>query len=109
MHVLGKENGPVAETNVVGSLCTPTDVIGQKVGLTADVEPGDIVVVTRSGAYGLTHSPTMFLSHALPAEVLVWEGEAHLLRERGKAEDAMRGQRMLGTNPAFRGDYARTV
>ncbi|MFC5468069.1 type III PLP-dependent enzyme [Cohnella suwonensis] len=109
MHVLGKEGGPAVETNVVGCLCTPTDVIGQRVGLSADVEPEDIVVVSKSGAYGLTHSPTMFLSHALPAEVLVWEGEAHLLRERGKTEDAMRGQRMPAANPAFRDDYARTV
>ena len=35
----------------------------------ADV--GDLVVVFQAGAYGLTASPTAFLSHPAPAEVLV--------------------------------------
>jgi diaminopimelate decarboxylase len=35
----------------------------------ADV--GDIVVVFQAGAYGLTASPTAFLSHPAPVEVLV--------------------------------------
>ena len=32
---------------------------------------GDIVVVFQAGAYGLTASPTAFLSHPAPVEVLV--------------------------------------
>ena len=35
----------------------------------ADV--GDLVVVFQAGAYGLTASPTAFLSHPAAAEVLV--------------------------------------
>jgi diaminopimelate decarboxylase len=34
-------------------------------------EVGDLIVVFQSGAYGLTASPTAFLSHPLPAEILV--------------------------------------
>ena len=56
--------------SVVGPLCTPLDVLGDKVQLPrADV--GDLIVVFQSGAYGLTASPTAFLSHPPPAEVLV--------------------------------------
>ncbi len=56
--------------NVVGPLCTPLDVLSQKVDLPrADV--GDLVVVFASGAYGLTASPTAFLGHPAPGEVLV--------------------------------------
>jgi diaminopimelate decarboxylase len=32
---------------------------------------GDLIVVMQSGAYGLTASPTAFLGHPAPVEVLV--------------------------------------
>jgi diaminopimelate decarboxylase len=55
---------------VVGRLCTPLDVLGDRVTLPpADV--GDLVVVFQAGAYGFTASPTAFLSHPEPAEVLL--------------------------------------
>jgi diaminopimelate decarboxylase len=34
-------------------------------------EPGDLVVVFQSGAYGFSASPQNFLSHPAAAEVLV--------------------------------------
>ena len=37
----------------------------------AKADVGDLIVVFQSGAYGLTASPTAFLSHPAPAEVLV--------------------------------------
>lgn len=56
--------------SVVGPLCTPLDLLGDKMVMSrADV--GDLVVVFQSGAYGLTASPTAFLSHPAPLEVLV--------------------------------------
>lgn len=55
---------------IVGCLCTPLDVLGDNVVLPA-VDVGDLVVVFQAGAYGLTASPTAFLSHPAPAEVLV--------------------------------------
>ncbi|HJV74465.1 MAG TPA: pyridoxal-dependent decarboxylase, exosortase A system-associated [Noviherbaspirillum sp.] len=62
---------PHAEkVSVVGSLCTPLDLIADKIDLPpADI--GDLVVVLQSGAYGLTASPTAFLGHPVPDEVLV--------------------------------------
>lgn len=56
--------------SVVGPLCTPLDLLADKVEMSvADI--GDLVVVLQSGAYGLTASPIQFLSHPLPREVLV--------------------------------------
>ena len=55
---------------VVGCLCTPLDLLGEQVEL-PDVQIGDLIVVFQAGAYGLTASPTAFLGHAPPAEVLV--------------------------------------
>lgn len=56
--------------SVVGPLCTPLDLLGERMSL-ARAEPGDLVVVFQSGAYGVTASPQNFLSHPAAAEVLV--------------------------------------
>jgi diaminopimelate decarboxylase len=56
--------------SVVGPLCTPLDLLADRMDL-AEAREGDLVVVFQSGAYGLTASPTAFLSHPAPAEVLV--------------------------------------
>ncbi|WP_116950085.1 pyridoxal-dependent decarboxylase, exosortase A system-associated [Jiangella endophytica] len=60
-----------AETaTVVGCLCTPLDLLGDDVELPA-ADIGDLVVIFQAGAYGLTASPTAFLGHPAPLEVLV--------------------------------------
>ena len=64
---------PADETevvNIVGPLCTPLDILADRMPLPrADV--GDLVVVFQSGAYGPSASPSGFLSRAVAAEVLV--------------------------------------
>lgn len=61
---------PTEQATVVGCLCTPLDLLADDVPLPR-AEPGDLVVVLQAGAYGLTASPTAFLGHPAPAEVLV--------------------------------------
>ena len=56
--------------NVVGCLCTPLDILADKMLLPA-AEIGDLIVVYQSGAYGLTASPNGFLSQTRAEEVLV--------------------------------------
>ena len=55
---------------VVGPLCTPLDVLADKLEL-AVAQPGDLVVVFQSGAYGASASPQAFLGHPACLEVLV--------------------------------------
>jgi diaminopimelate decarboxylase len=55
---------------VVGCLCTPLDLLGDEVSL-PNAQIGDSIVLFQAGAYGLTASPTAFLGHPLPTEVLV--------------------------------------
>jgi diaminopimelate decarboxylase len=55
---------------VVGCLCTPLDLLADDVRL-PDAQIADSIVVFQAGAYGLTASPTAFLGHPQPAEVLV--------------------------------------
>lgn len=96
MYILGKEcdRNDHTEVNVVGPLCSPIDVIGQKVNL-ASAENGDILVIEKSGAYGLSFSPHGFLGHYTPKELIVSEGKVVLLREEGKNEDILKGQLSL--------------
>ena len=62
---------PAAEAvSVVGPLCTPLDLLADKMAL-PDAGPGDLVVVFQSGAYGATASPRGFLSQPDLVEVLV--------------------------------------
>jgi diaminopimelate decarboxylase len=56
--------------SVVGRLCTPLDLLADKMEL-PKAEVNDLVVILQSGAYGLTASPTAFLSHPAPKEILV--------------------------------------
>jgi diaminopimelate decarboxylase len=66
-----KMTGGERETaSVVGPLCTPLDLLADQMEM-AKADVGDLVVVFQSGAYGLTASPTAFLSHPAPVEVLV--------------------------------------
>lgn len=56
--------------SVVGPLCTPLDLLADRVEL-AKAEPGDLVVIFQSGAYGASASPQAFLGHPNVMEVLV--------------------------------------
>ena len=56
--------------SVVGPLCTPLDILADKMPL-GHAGEGDLIAVLQSGAYGLTASPAAFLSHPGSPEVLV--------------------------------------
>ncbi|MES1981105.1 MAG: pyridoxal-dependent decarboxylase, exosortase A system-associated [Pseudomonadota bacterium] len=62
--------GEVEFASAVGPLCTPLDLLADKMPL-GHAQEGDLIAVLQSGAYGLTASPTAFLSHPAPAEVLI--------------------------------------
>ena len=60
----------VEPASVVGPLCTPLDLLGDRMVLPTAQE-GDLVVVFQSGAYGASASPQGFLGHPACVEVLV--------------------------------------
>jgi diaminopimelate decarboxylase len=61
---------PTETASVVGCLCTPLDLLGDELEL-PEVQIGDLIAIFQAGAYGLTASPTAFLGHPSPTEVLV--------------------------------------
>jgi diaminopimelate decarboxylase len=76
-----RKNYPVAVANkisdnaneivtIVGPLCTPLDILANKVKL-PHLAIGDLIVVYQSGAYGASASPQQFLGHPALAEILI--------------------------------------
>ncbi|HEU5434897.1 MAG TPA: pyridoxal-dependent decarboxylase, exosortase A system-associated [Telluria sp.] len=56
--------------SVTGPLCTPLDLLADRMQL-AHAQIGDLIVVFQSGAYGPSASPVGFLGHPAALEVLV--------------------------------------
>ena len=69
---IGNRQGatPTEQSSVVGPLCTPLDLLADRMELPA-AQVGDLVVVFQSGAYGASASPQAFLGHPFCVEVLV--------------------------------------
>jgi len=56
-----------------------------------EVHEGDVPAMLNAGAYGFSMASN-YNSRFLPAEVMVYNGEAHLIREREGMEDLLRNQ-----------------
>lgn len=85
---------PNACASVVGPCCTPLDVLGADLQLAA-AGLDDLIGIFYSGAYGYSASSLAFLSHPTPAEVLVYRGQPHLLREAGGMGQVLAGQQPI--------------
>lgn len=61
---------PTEEVSIVGPLCTPLDILADKMTLPV-AAPDDLVAVLQSGAYGASASPQAFLGHPPVRELLL--------------------------------------
>lgn len=75
--------------NIVGYICE-TDTIGEG-RMLSEVTPGDILAIKNAGAYGISMASN-YNSRLRPAEVLIYQGEAKLIRERETLDDILRNQ-----------------
>lgn len=82
------------EYYISGPLCSPNDIIGSRVILTK-VNEGDLLEIKKVGAYGLTYSPLLFISHASPAEILIKEEQYYVLRKKNDKDDLFYNQQIL--------------
>ncbi len=73
--------------DVVGPVCESSDWLERD--FSVDVKEGDILVMADAGAYGMSMAST-YNSRETPAEVLLCEGKATLIRKRSTIEDLMR-------------------
>ena len=74
-------NGRLQPVTVAGPLCSGLDVFSQA-AVMSPPEVGDLMAVLDVGAYGFTESMPLFLSHPVPAEIAVRDGQAALIRPR---------------------------
>jgi diaminopimelate decarboxylase len=86
---LNNDKGAERIYTVVGNICeTDTFAWDRKIN---EVREGDYLVFYNAGAYGFEMSSN-FNSRLKPAEVLVKDGKAHLIRSRDVFEDLLRNQ-----------------
>ena len=81
--------GPVKNYSVVGNICE-TDTFAWDRPLN-EVREGDYLVFRNAGAYGFEMSSN-FNSRLKPAEVMLVDGQSHLIRKRDEFEDLLRNQ-----------------
>ena len=74
---------------VVGYICE-TDTFGWDRKM-AEVHEGDILCFKNAGAYGMTMSSN-YNARFRPAEVLIHNGKAHLIRKQETFEDLTRNE-----------------
>lgn len=85
-------SGPLKTYTVVGYICE-TDTIGSDRKLN-EVREGDILAIRNAGAYGFSMASN-YNSRLKPAEVLILNGEAKLIRERETLADLLKGQKEI--------------
>ncbi|MES2731153.1 MAG: diaminopimelate decarboxylase [Bacteroidota bacterium] len=81
---------------VVGYICE-TDTLGWDRTLN-EVRAGDTLALKNAGAYGFSMSSN-YNSRFRPAEVLVYNGQARLIRQRETMEDILKNQIVLNFEP----------
>ena len=78
---LTRPNGPLMACNIAGPSCNPTDLLGMEARIQQLFE-GDLLGVLKSGSYGLTASPILFLGRPTPVELVRTDGIVIVGRRR---------------------------
>ncbi len=76
---------------VTGCLCTSIDHLLKDV-LLPKADIGDYLLIRKTGCYSLSAAMNHFLSHEMPAEVLLEHGKWWVIRQRGQYEDLLLNQ-----------------
>lgn len=89
---LSNKDGKKRFYSVVGYICE-TDTFGTNRQI-AEVREGDYLVFNNAGAYCFSMASN-YNSRFRPAEILWYEGQAHLIREEEQFEDLLKNQKLL--------------
>ena len=87
-----RSTGQARVFDVVGPVCETGDFLGKDRAL--DLEQGDLLAICSAGAYGFCMSSN-YNTRPRAAEILVDGDQAHVIREREKLDDLMRGEKLL--------------
>jgi diaminopimelate decarboxylase len=75
--------------DVVGYICETDDIAKER--QLPEAEEGDILAIKNAGAYGFTMASN-YNARFRPAEVLIYENKAHLVRKRETLQDLLTNQ-----------------
>lgn len=76
---LSDPTSPVVKCSIAGPSCNPTDLLAVDIEL-SQPKIGDLIGVLKSGSYGLTASPILFLGRPTPVELIRQNSEIRLGR-----------------------------
>ena len=91
-HIINNVSNPQGEEkkyNVVGNICEIDNFAVDR--MIPEVKEGDIIAIRNAGAYGYMMASN-YNSRPRPAEVLVINGKAKLIRKRDTFDDLMKNQ-----------------
>ena len=94
-HAIENISNPSGEKrhyHIVGNICE-TDTFAEN-RLLPEVKEGDLLVFRNAGAYGFEMASN-YNSRFKPAEVMVKDGQSHLIRKREGLDDLLRNQAEL--------------
>jgi diaminopimelate decarboxylase len=100
----GARGRALQDVVVGGPLCESGDIFTQVEGgfvaprALPEASVGELLVIDCAGAYGFSMSSN-YNSRRRAAEVLIEDGQAHLVRERERFEDLIRLERIPGSSP----------
>lgn len=86
---LSNPDGKQRIYTVVGNICE-TDTFGWDRKLN-EVHEGDILCFKNAGAYGITMASN-YNARTRPAEVMIYQGKAHLIRQRETLDDLIKNE-----------------
>jgi diaminopimelate decarboxylase len=89
VYNLSNPSGSEKSYHIVGYICETDTLVADR--LLAEVRQGDLLVLKNAGADGYSMASN-YNSRLRPAEVLIWKGEAHLIRKRESFEDLVKDQ-----------------
>ncbi len=85
---------PKHQVDIVGPVCESGDFLAKDRSL-AEIKPGEALAVMSAGAYGFVMSSNYNSRPRVP-EVLVKDGEIHVIRKRETFDDLVKGETVPG-------------
>lgn len=86
---ISNPSGPLQQYNVVGYICETDTIAADR--MLNEVREGDVLAIRNAGAYGFSMSSN-YNSRFRPAEVMIYKGEAKLIRKREELDDLLKNQ-----------------
>ena len=84
-------------TVICGQMSSSVDTFGRGFNcnfLLSNSKPGDFVVIQGVGAYGLTQALSLFGSHPIASEFLIFNNKLEIIRDKSQSKDFLLRQRI---------------